>query len=111
MKFLRSRDVRNLEEKNMMEAQHQRIQKRLSLEGGLSVKESLIMMLKGIFFGVILTAFEYAIKNPEVEGTLGIIFRIGFFVSAIGVLQFPYGLYNFIKGVKLSSKNNRKEEK
>ncbi len=87
--------LREFEDKSLRNDQYERVKNRM--ECTHTTKQSAMMILKGIFFAITLTAFEYALKNLEIWGFLRIVFRVGFFGSLAGVAYVPYGLYNLIK--------------
>ena len=93
----RANDLREYEGKEMREDQYSRLKKRVSLEGGPDKTTSLRYMAQGLFFALSLTGFEFALRNPEVEGLLENLFRLGFYLSVVGVLLIPYGLYHLIR--------------
>jgi hypothetical protein len=99
------RDLRQYEDSSQRNMLAGEIKKRLAPPDGSTWKKNVLMIIKGLFFAMTLMAFEYAIRNPEVEGILRTIFRIGFVSSIAGVLLIPYGAYGFIKN--FSSVKNR----
>ena len=92
--------LRDYEGKESGEAHLTAMQKRVILEGTYSVRKCVWMMIQGFYCALAFTGFEYALKNPQVEGTLETLFRVGFFISLAGVLLIPYGLYQMIKSVR-----------
>lgn len=87
--------MRQFEDKSLRNEEYEQVKNRM--ERTHTTKQSVMMILKGIFFAITLTAFEYGLKNPEISGFLRIVFRVGFFGSLVGVACVPYGLYNLIK--------------
>ncbi|RKD27349.1 hypothetical protein SAMN02745883_01743 [Caminicella sporogenes DSM 14501] len=102
-------DIRQCEDKNVLNGQLNNIRKRLENNESLSIKKSALLILKGIISAIVLTSFEYAKKNPEVFGILKTIFTMGFFISALLVLQLPYGLYQLIKRIYISTTNKKND--
>ncbi|MDW7670468.1 MAG: hypothetical protein SCK57_14615 [Bacillota bacterium] len=94
-------ELREFEGKDSRNAQYTTMQKRVLLEAVYTMKHCLLMILAGLFFALALTGFEFALRNPEVEGLLITLFRGGFFISIAGVLMIPYGIYHLIKGFKI----------
>jgi len=92
--------LRELEDKNLLNVENELLRNRASMEGTHTTKQSVKMMLKGIFLAITLTGFEYALKNSEISGSLRIVLQVGFFGSLVGVLYIPYGLFNLIKSFK-----------
>lgn len=90
-------NLRYLEDRNVQKDEYERVKNRVALEYSYSPKKSAMMILKGIFFAIALTGFEYAMKFPEVGVLLQAVFKVGFFISLVGILYVPYGLYNLIK--------------
>jgi hypothetical protein len=97
----RGNELREFEGKDSRNAQYTTMQKRVALEADYTLKQCLMMSMAGLFFALALTGFEFALRNPEVEGLLSTIFRGGFFISIAGVLLIPYGIYHLIKGIKI----------
>lgn len=96
-----SSDFSKYEDKSFREYHYEKVKNRM--ESNTSIKQTIVIILIGIFFAITLTVLEYALKNPEVTGLLRTVIRVGFLISLIGVLNIPYGIYNFIK----SFKNNK----
>jgi len=92
--------LRELEDKNLLKVENEQLRNRAAMDSTRTTKQGLKMMLKGIFFAITLTAFEYALKNPEISGFLRTVLQVGFFGSLVGVLYIPYGLSNLIKSFK-----------
>ena len=92
--------LRELEDNNLLKVESEKLRDRAALESTHTIKQGVKMMLKGIFFAITLTAFEYALKNSESSGSLRIVLQVGFFGSLVGVLYIPYGLSNLIKSFK-----------
>jgi len=90
--------LRQLEDKNLRELETDQLRDRASMNPTHSTKQGVLMILGGIFFAITLTAFEYALKNPEISEGLRSVFKVGFFASLGGIFYVPYGLYNLIKG-------------
>lgn len=86
---------RQFEDKNLRNEEYERVKNRM--ERTYTTKQSIGMILKGILFGIILTALEYGLKNFEITGLLRTMLQIGFFSSLVAVAYVPYGLYNLIK--------------
>ena len=89
--------LRELEDKNLRKVEDDEIRERASMEPNHTTKQGVIMILKGVFCALTLTAFEYALKNPEITGYLRLVLRVGFFGSLAGILYIPYGISNLIK--------------
>lgn len=89
--------IRELEDKNLQKLESDQLRSRAAMEPTHTTKQGVIMLLKGIFFAITVTAFEYALKNPEISGLLRIILQVGFFGSIVGLLYIPHGLSNLIK--------------
>lgn len=89
---------RQYENKSLQNHEYEKVKNRM--ESTHSFKKSAVMILAGILFTIILTAFEYALKNPEISKLLRTVFQVGFFGSLIGVFLIPYGLYNCIISFK-----------
>jgi len=89
--------LRELENKNLHKLESDQLRNRAAMEPSRTTKQSIVMMVKGVFFGITLTAFEYALKNPEISGFLRGVLQVGFFGSLAGILYVPYGLYHLIK--------------
>jgi len=90
-----SSQLRHLEDKGLRDLEYEEAKNRM--ECTHTTKQSAMMILKGIFFAITLTAFEYALKNLEISGFLKIVFQVGFFGSLVGVGYVPYGMYNLIR--------------
>lgn len=89
--------IRQLEDKNLQRLETEQLRKRAAMEPTHTTKQSVMMILKGIFFAITLTAFEYTLKNLEISEFLRIVLQVGFFGSLVGITYIPYGLYNLIK--------------
>ncbi|ABW17985.1 hypothetical protein [Alkaliphilus oremlandii] len=92
--------LRELEDKNLLKLESENLKNRAGMEPTRTLKQSVRMILIGIFFAITLTAFEYALKNFEISDFLRKVFQFGFFGSLVGILSVPYGLYHLIKSLK-----------
>lgn len=93
----KANELREFEGKDSKNAGYTSMQKKVLKEGGIGKRKSLLAMVMGLFFALALTGFEFALKHPEVEGLLHQLFWFGLFVSIVGVLLIPFGIYQFIK--------------
>lgn len=93
-------ELRYMEDKNVQKEEYKRIENRVAFKPTLSVKKSLLHILLGFVFAGLLTLAELAIKNPSFEGPIVTLFKIVFYVSFVGTLLLPYGIYNFIISFK-----------
>jgi len=92
-------NVKNTEDKNLMNNELNKLEKRLFSNKNIGINKSLYLIIKGIAFIFILTAFEYALRVPDISNNLKTIFTTGYFLSVLGVLQLPYGIYQLIKSL------------
>lgn len=90
--------LREFENKLVREQEYEKVKNRVKPIH--TTKQSAIMILIGIFFAIILTAFDYALRNPEISGFFRIVLRVGFLGSLVGMIYVPYGVYNLIKSFK-----------
>lgn len=89
--------LRELEDKNILNEEKELLRKRAAMEPTHTTKHGVKMILKGIFFAITLTGFEYALQNLEVSGYGRIALQVGFFISLVGLFYVPYGLSTLIK--------------
>lgn len=92
-------DVKILETKIVQKEMSDKVRDRVTEGPSMTVKKSLLQMLFGIIFAALLTLFEMAMKNAT--GTpLHTFYKIGFFISLVGLVLLPYGFYNLIVSFK-----------
>lgn len=89
--------LRQFEDKQVSNLEYEEIKNRMVPTH--TTKQSVLMILAGVFFAITLTVFENALKNPDLSQFLTIVFRIGFFGSLPGLFLVPYGLSKLIKSL------------
>ncbi len=92
-------DVKYLEAKRIQKEMNDKVKDRVTEGPSMTVKKSLLQMLFGIVFAGLLTLFEMAMKNA-VGAPLYTFYKIGFFISLMGLVFLPYGFYNLIVSLK-----------
>ncbi len=92
-------DVKYLEAKRVQKEMNDKVRDIVTEGPSMTVKKSLLQMLFGIIFVVLLTLFEMAMKNAA-GAPLYTFYKIGFFISLVGLVLLPYGVYNLIVSFK-----------
>ncbi|MBM7615745.1 hypothetical protein [Alkaliphilus hydrothermalis] len=71
------------------------------MQNAHTTKQSVMLILKGVIFAVILTVCEYVLRKYEIpSAVLRIVLRVGFFGSFLGLFYIPYGLHHLIKSLR-----------
>ncbi len=91
--------LRQLEDENLMKQESEEYRKRVAMEVSHDLKKSILMIVKGIGFGILLTLVEYILKNPGITGYVRTLLWLVFFLSVAGVLYVPIGVFNLIKNL------------
>lgn len=90
-------DIRSMEDKSVRQLAEEKVKNRIAMEYKFSTKKSLLIMLSGIFFGIIFTGLEYVLKNYDLGAVINTVIKAGMFLSLAGSLLAVVGLYHFIK--------------
>lgn len=98
--FNRYSDMRTIEDKSVLKLAEEKVKKRFEMESRFSSKKSLLIMLSGVFFGVIFTVFEFVLKNYDLGVIMNTILKAGMFFTLAGSLLTLVGLYYFIKSFR-----------
>ncbi|OPJ57229.1 hypothetical protein CLOTH_05120 [Alkalithermobacter paradoxus] len=64
----------------------------------LSRKDSLKIILRGVVALVMLIIFDNLGASSSSQGIVGLIYKLGFLISFILMLQLPCGIYELIAG-------------
>lgn len=94
-------DIRSIEDKSVRQMAEEKVKKRIAMESKFSTKKSLLIMLSGVFFGIIFTVFEYVLKNFNFSVFFNILIKAGMFIALVGSLLAVVGLYYFIKSLRI----------
>lgn len=89
--------LRSFENKQVSNLEYEEIKNRMVPTH--TTKQSVMMILAGVFFAITLSVFETAMKNPDLSQFLTLVFRVGFFGSLLGLFLIPYGLSKLIRSV------------
>ncbi|MBE0451239.1 MAG: hypothetical protein IBX70_10375 [Clostridia bacterium] len=93
-------DIRSMEDKSVRQLAEDKMKKRIAMESEIGFKKSVLMMLSGVFFGIIFSVFEYILKNIDLGVVLNSLLKVGMFLTLAGSLLFIFGMYYFIKSFR-----------
>ncbi|MDW7660938.1 MAG: hypothetical protein SCL54_05835 [Bacillota bacterium] len=103
MNFLFSRysDMRSIEDKSVQKLAEEKVKKRLEMESRFNSKTSFLIIISGVFFGILFTVFEFVLKNYDLGVFMNTMLKAGMFFTLAGSSLTLVGLYYFIKSFRV----------
>lgn len=99
--FNRYSDMRSIEDKSVQKLAEEKVKKRLEMESRFNSKTSFLIILSGVFFGILFTVFEFVLKNYDLGVFMNTMLKAGMFLTLAGSSLTLVGLYYFIKSFRL----------
>lgn len=99
--FNRYSDMRSIEDKSVQKLAEEKVKKRLEMESRFNSKTSFLIMLSGVFFGILFTIFEFVLKNYDLGVFINTMLKAGMFFTLAGSSLTLIGLYYFIKSFRV----------
>ncbi len=99
--FNRYSDMRSIEDKSVQKLAEEKVKKRLEMESRFNSKTSFLIILSGVFFGILFTVFEFVLKNYDLGVFMNTILKAGMFFTLVGSSLTLVGLYYFIKSFRV----------
>lgn len=99
--FNRYSDMRSIEDKSVLKLAEEKVKKRFEMESRFNSKKSFLIMLSGVFFGILFTMFEFVLRNYDLGVLMNTMLKVGMFFTLAGSLLTLVGLYYFIKSFRI----------
>lgn len=103
--WFRPKDIQQYEDKRYLEEHLKKMRNKHDNTNVPNAKEGIKLMIWGLVSAIFLSAFDYGLRSYDFNLPLKIFLKIGMIISTAATLQFPLGLYKFIRGYGI--KNNK----